>query len=241
MTQGGGGDVRRWNVYFEGKYTSTKQGLVPVMSAFPDPGTEDYDEARRRLHLAKSPGVLVEHERNRALGKARGWVVGRNMHTSMEAQARILATQKRLFGWDYKPCEGRPEERAAAALSTAVNPVAAAVYRAVAAGQRVDRAQLLLVTGDLCHRTTVLVCASLACYTYSAVGVDREVIALVAWDLASAKFAMKRNPQLLDTNRVYCKISTLVGQGLLENVCQRVYRPTSEGRATIAALGRRSM
>lgn len=239
MTQGG--DARTWNVYFEGKYTSTQHGLVPIMSAFPDPGTENADEARRILHRAKSPGVLVEHERCRALGKARGWIVGRNMYTSMEAQARILATQKRLFGWDYKPCDGRPEERAADALAAAVNPVAAAVYRAVAAGQRVDRTQLLLVTSGLCHRTTVLVCASLACRTYSPDGVDRELIALVAWDLASAKFAMKRSPELLDTNRVYCKISALVGGGLLENVCQRVYRLTSEGRATIAALGQRSM
>lgn len=237
MKQVGGGDVRRWNVYFEGKYTSTQHGLVPVMSGFPDPGTEDYDEARRRLHLAKSPGVLVEHERNRALGKARGWIVGRNAHTSMEAQARILATQKRLFGWDYKPCEGRPEERAATGLSAVRNPVADAVFGAVAGGGRVDRTQLLLVTGGLNLRMTVLVAASVACYTYDAASVDREAIALVAWDMASAKFAMKRAPDVLDTNRVYSKISALVGLGLLENVCERVYRLTSEGRATIATLG----
>lgn len=228
---------RRWNVYFEGKYTKTAFGLVPVKSAYPDPGTTDQDDARRKLSLAQCAGILVMHETNRALGKARGWVVGRNVNTSDAQEKSILATQARLFGWVYKPGAGRPEERAAAGLSAVRNPVADAVFGAVAGGKRVDRTQLLLVTGGLNLRMTVLIAASVACYTYDAASVDREAIALVAWDIASAKFAMKRAGDVLDTNRVYCKISALVGLGLLENVCERVYRLTSEGRATIATLG----
>lgn len=224
-----------WNVLYQNKYTRTSAGLRPVATAFPDAGTTDEREARRRFGAAQCPALLVASVPSVQLMGFAGWVVSRSPFTKPRDEAAIIVFQRSSRGLVYAPSDPRRDVGSTRRRKVAARPAAADE-----APPRADEVAdaMRSRSGSLSMEESVLLALYVACARSDQDVIDREVVALVCEELDSAKFSMRSAPGRLDTNRVYSKLARALAAGRVENPARRLYRLTSEGRALVARLGR---